>query len=181
MPGQQDTQNFADVADAHYRRIFRGALSLTGDRHLAEELVQETFLVALRKYENFTGAASLFTWLYGIMLNKYRDHCRRRRLLSRLGFVRAEDNLVATSNTGTENPSQADRAANRDDNHLLVEAVERLPFKLRTVIAMHYFDDMSLNEIAAILNCRLGTVKSRVFNARKRLYRTLKGKLRNGS
>ncbi len=78
MPGQRDCQEFADVVDTNYKRIFRGALSLTGDRRLAEEIVQETFILAFKKFDSFSGRASAFTWLYGIMLNKYRDHCRRR-------------------------------------------------------------------------------------------------------
>ncbi len=179
MPGPQHNHKFDEVVDAHYQRIFRGAVSVTGDRDLAEELVQETFLVAFKKFDSFAGTASPFTWLYGIMLNKYRDYCRRRKLLRRLGFARADHNPGETNNVRAEILPLADQVANRDDSQLLIKAVDRLPFKLRTVIAMHYFDDLSLIEIGKILSCRLGTVKSRVFNARKRLYQALKGKLRN--
>ncbi len=180
MPGQQDRQKFADVVDANYKRIFRGALSLTGDRRLADEIVQETFVLAFKKYDGFSGRASAFTWLYGIMLNKYRDHCRRRKMLRRLGFVRADANLGKTKNIEVAGSSPAAQLANHDEGELLTKAVERLPFKLRAVIAMHYFDDLPLKEIAGILNCRLGTVKSRLFNARKRLYHALRGKVKNG-
>jgi RNA polymerase sigma-70 factor (ECF subfamily) len=177
MPGQQDRQKFAEVVDANYRRIFRGALSVTGDRHLAEEIVQETFVLAFRKFDSFSERASAFTWLYGIMLNKYRDHCRRRKLLRRLGFVRAEANPVLTRNADSKEPSPSAEVGKSEESEFLVKAVERLPFKLRTVIAMHYFDDLPLVEIAEILKCRPGTVKSRLFHARKVLYQTLRGKI----
>lgn len=180
MPWQRDRQDFAEVVDANYKRIFRGALSLTGDRHLAEEIVQETFILAFRKFDSFSGRSSPFTWLYGIMLNKYRDHCRKKRLLRRLGFVRADTNPGETRNVEAADSSLGDELANSDEGELLTKAVDRLPFSMRTVIAMHYFDDLTLREIAGILNCRVGTIKSRLFNARKRLYHALRGKLKNG-
>jgi RNA polymerase sigma-70 factor (ECF subfamily) len=68
--------------------------------------------------------------------------------------------------------------ASRNEGELLMQAVDGLPFKMRTVIAMHYFHDLTLKEIAEVLGCSPGTVKSRLFNARKRLYRVLRGKVR---
>lgn len=179
MPEQEAREEFTEVVDACYERIFRGAVAVAGDRHLAEELVQETLVTAFKKFDHFSGNSSPFTWLYGIMLNKYRDHCRKKRLLRRLGFVGAGENREETNNVRAADIILADELASRDDCGVLVDAVGRLPFKLRTVTAMYYFDDLSLIEIGKILNCRLGTVKSRVFNARKRLYQALKGKLRN--
>jgi len=180
MPARQDRQKFADIADANYGRIFRGALSLTGDRHAAEEIVQETFLVAFRKFGRFTGKSSAFSWLYGIMLNKYREHFRKIRLVKRLGFVRANVNSGETGNVRPINSPAGVELANSEESELLMKAVDRLPFKLRAVVAMHYFDDLSLRDIAEILNCRPGTVKSRLFNARKRLYQSLRGKVKDG-
>jgi RNA polymerase sigma factor (sigma-70 family) len=86
MPGQQNCEKFAEVVGACYQRIFRGALSVSGDPHLAEEIVQETFVLAFRKFDTFSGNSSPCTWLYRIMLNKYRDHYRRKKLLRRLGL-----------------------------------------------------------------------------------------------
>jgi RNA polymerase sigma-70 factor (ECF subfamily) len=181
MPEQEAREKFTEVVDACYQRIFRGALAVAGDRHLAEELVQETFVTAFKKFDRFSGNSSPFTWLYGIMLNKYRDHCRKKKLLRRLGFVRPGDSRVEADNVGDADIILSGELASRDDCGVLVEAVNRLPFKMRTVIAMHYFDDLPLDEIAGILKCHVGTVKSRLFNARKRLHHTLKGKLKDGA
>jgi RNA polymerase sigma-70 factor (ECF subfamily) len=180
MPEQKARETFAEVVDACYERIFRGAVAVAGDRDLAEELVQETFVTAFKKFDRFSGNSSPFTWLYGIMLNKYRDHCRKKRLLRRLGFVRAGENRVEANNVGAADIILADELASRDDCGVLVDAVGRLPFKLRTVTAMYYFDDLPLDQIAGVLNCRVGTVKSRLFNARERLCQALKGKLKDG-
>jgi len=173
-------KHFADedeIVDAYYERIYRGALSLTWDKDLAEEIVQETFVAALRKLESFSGRTSVFTWLYRIMLNKYRDHCRRKGLLRRLGFVRAEAHRSRTEIVKSGDASPAAELAISEERQLLKCAVDRLPEKLQIVVIMHYFNGMPLNEVAQVLNCRLGTVKSRLYSARRRLYQMLQAKL----
>ena len=175
MPDQRDHQTFDEIVDAYYHRMFRGALSVTGDKHLAEEIVQETFLSAFRKFDTFSGRSSVFIWLYTIMLNKHRDHCRKIKLLKRLGFVRADDGVTGSATSGSSSPYA--ELAKSEKRELLREAVYKLPVKLREVVAMHYFDDLSLNEVAKMLDCNLETVKSRLFRSRKRLRQTLRGKL----
>lgn len=169
----------AEVVNAYYERIFRAALSLTWDRHLAEEIVQETFLSAFKKLDSFSGRSSLFTWIYRIMLNKYRDHCREKSLLRRLGFVRAVINPTLTKTVSSADPSPAAQLTISEERQLLKNEVDKLPAKLRVVVTMHYFDDLPLKQIAEILNSRLGTVKFRLFDARKRLYQALQGKLKD--
>jgi len=179
MSGQEKSQEFAEVVDAYYERIFRGALSVTRDRRLAEEIVQETFVSAFKKFDSFSGRSSVFTWLYRIMLNNYCRHCRRKKLMSRLGFVQGDANSSQTRSVMSRNSSPAAEVANSEERELLRKAVDELPAKLRVVVALHYFDGLPLNEIAGILGCRLGTVKSRLFDARKRLCRTLQGNLQD--
>jgi RNA polymerase sigma-70 factor (ECF subfamily) len=178
MPDQQDHQSFDEIVELYYERIFRGALSVTGDKHLAEEIVQETFLSAFRKFDTFSGRSSVFSWLYTIMLNKHRDHCRRIKLLKRRGFVRTGADPEPTKTVTTGSPSPYAELAKSEKSELLRKAVYRLPIKLREVVAMHYFDDLSLSEVAKILDCNLETVKSRLFRSRKRLRQSLRGKLR---
>jgi RNA polymerase sigma-70 factor (ECF subfamily) len=177
MSDQQDHQEFDQIVDAYYERIFRGALSVAGDRHLAEEIVQETFLSAFRKFDTFSGRSSVFNWLYTIMLNKHRDHCRRVKLLKRLGFVRGSVDPERTITATSSRSSPYAELAKSEKREFLRKAVYRLPVKLREVVAMHYFDDLSLNEVAEILDCNLETVKSRLFRSRKRLWQALRGKL----
>jgi len=177
MSGQEKKPDFAEVVEAHYERVLRGALSVTRDRHLAEEIVQETFLSAFRKFDSFSGKSSVFTWLYRIMLNNCCKHHRRKKLLRRLGFVRSEANPNLAQSVSSENSSPAGEAAASEQKELLMRAVDKLPARLRMPVSMHYFDDLTLKEIAEVLNCRLGTVKSRLFQARKRLCETLQKEL----
>ncbi len=173
MSGQQQPQDFGQVVDAYYERIFRGAMSVARDRHLAEEIAQETFVAAFRKFDGFSGRSSVFTWLYRIMLNNYCRHCRRKSLLRRLGFVRSSSNPGQVTHVESGDCSPATELASAERRELVVKAVDGLPTNLRMVVAMHYFDGLDVKEIAEVLNCGLGTVKSRLFNARKRLCRTL--------
>ncbi len=177
MSGQNEKQDFAQVVDSHYQRIFRAAVSLTRDCHLAEDVAQETFLAAFRKFDAFSGRSSVFTWLYRIMLNNFSKHWRRRSLLRRLGFVRMSDNLDGSVGLSSGNPSPSAELVNSEERKLLMKTVDGLPAKLRVVVAMHYFDEMPLKEIAEVLQCGLGTVKSRLFHARKRLCKKLQREL----
>jgi RNA polymerase sigma-70 factor (ECF subfamily) len=177
MSGEEKKPDFADVVEAYYDRVLRGAVSVARDRYLAEEIVQETFLSAFRKFDSFSGKSSVFTWLYRIMLNTYCKHHRRKKLLRRLGFVPAESNPALTRRVSSGGLSPDARVANSEESKLLLNAVDRLPAKLRIPVSMHYFDDLTLKEIAEVLNCRLGTVKSRLFQARKRLCEFLQKEL----
>jgi RNA polymerase sigma-70 factor (ECF subfamily) len=177
MSGHDKAEDFARVVDEHYSRVLRAAVSVARDRCLAEEIVQETFLAAFRKFGSFSGKSSLFTWLYRIMLNQYCRHYRREKLRRRLGFVRGENHSRQVENAESRNASPAAEAVNSEERRLVLEALERLPMKLRVPVAMHYLDGLPLNEIAEVLRCRLGTVKSRLFQARRRLCDVLRRRL----
>ena len=178
MPDHRDHQGFDAVVDAYYERILRGALSVTGDRYLAEDIVQETFLSAFRKFDRFSGKSSAFTWLYAIMLNKFRMHCRKEKRRNRLGSLPIGDHPGWPDNVAWSHRSPYAELANSELSESLIEAIYKLPVKLREVVAMHYFDDLRLTEVAGILGCRLATVKSRLFRSKERLRQTLRGRLR---
>ena len=180
MSGPDKKQDFAEVVETHYDKIFRGAVSVSGDRHLAEEIVQDTFVSAFRTFDSFSGRSSVFTWLYRIMLNNYCKHCRKKKLLRRLGFVRTRDGVASTSSARSPAPSPPEILAKAEQRQLLMTAMESLGPKLRIVVAMRYFDDLPLSQMAEILGCQLGTVKSRLHSARKKLCRTLQKEPQGG-
>lgn len=177
MSGPDKKQDFAKVVEAHYDRILRGAVSVSRDRHLAEEIVQDTFVSAFRKFDSFSGRSSVFTWLYRIMLNNYCKHCRKKKLLRRFGFVHADGNPGETNHLKSRAPSPAASLARAEEREFLLQAINTLRPKLRIVVAMRYFDGLPLNKIATILGCQPGTVKSRLFSARKKLCQILQKEL----
>jgi RNA polymerase sigma-70 factor (ECF subfamily) len=142
-------------------RLFRSAVLLGGGEELAEELVQETFVQAIRSAAKFRGQSAVFTWLYGILLNVNR---KRYRKSFRLIFT---DQPPERPEETPANPAwamDADVVAN-----LVAETLLQLSLKHREVIVLHYYEDMSIDDIATQVRVGSGTVKSRLHYARERL------------
>lgn len=145
--------------DEHFARIHRAALMLTGNPWDADDLAQETFLV-LAKVRRFAGKSSLYTFLYGILLNLERRHRRRagtwRRKLRVLWSAAGEERPTAGS---AEQEVEV-----REWNRGLWGEVARLPDGQRQALVLRFSEHLSYEEIAEALGCPVGTVKSRIHN-----------------
>ncbi len=150
----------AQASQQHFARIHRAALVLTGNPWDADDLAQETFLVVARAADRFAGRSAIYTWLYGILLNL--DRRERRRTGARRRKLQ-----VLWSNEATE-----DRAAPAADAPLEVAEwkkslwakVAELPDGQRQTLVLRFSERLSYEEIAIVLECPLGTVKSRIFH-----------------
>ena len=143
-----------------YARSFRTACLILGNRHDAEEAVQEAFLRAWRFRASLGTGADVRPWLYRVVVNtcnsKLRQEIphRERRTL---------DGDLATISLVEDAPSGV--ASSRD----LVKALQDLPTHLRVVVVLRYYADLSEREIAIAIGRRQGTVKSRLHEARRLL------------
>jgi len=156
-----------DLADAlrdHFARIRRAALVLTGNPWDADDLAQETFLTLTRQQTAFQGRSSLYTWLYGILLNLER---RERR---RSGLRRRKLRVLWTHET----PAADARMEVSEWRRGLWSQVARLPDGQRQALVLRFSEHLSYDEIAAVLSCPLGTVKSRIFNGLQSLRNMLR-------
>lgn len=133
------------------------------DRALAEDAVQETFLKAYRSLASFRGECSEKTWLMKIAINTCCD-LRRAHRLRRIDPCRIPDLLPQTAEPFT----QAEEA--------LVTQVMRLPRKLREVILLYYYQDMTVTEIAVSLGISQSSVSGRLKRAREKLRALLEGR-----
>ena len=133
------------------------------DRGLAEDAVQETFLKAYRKLDQFRGECSEKTWLTKIAVNTCAD-------LRRGGWFRHVDRRV----TPDMLPESAEEPARRDED--LTLAVMNLPYKLRQAITLYYYQDMGVREIAEALGIAQPTVSTRLRRGREKLRRALEGR-----
>jgi RNA polymerase sigma-70 factor, ECF subfamily len=164
----------ADVDNAsreHFARIHRAALVLTGNPWDADDLAQETFLVLARQSNSYAGRSALYTWLYGILLNlerrERRRHGLRRRKLRVLWSHEAE---APRSTPAAETPLEvAEWRAG------LWGQVARLPDGQRQALVLRFSERLSYEEIAEVMQCPLGTVKSRLFHALGALRESLAG------
>ena len=147
--------------------LFNYLLSLVGERAVAEELLQETFLGLWQGAGRFRGRSSVRTWLYRIAHHKAVDCLRRRR-----PQVTLESLLLPSSEDGPE------EAAERT---LRAEAVRRALAELspeqRAVVELTFVHGFSYREIAGVLDCPVGTVKSRMRHALRYLKASLNGAL----
>jgi len=158
-----DSQALTALYDRHARAIFAFLCRLTGDAAAAENLLQDTFLAAWQGAATFRRRSSVRTWLFGIAHHKAGHWLRRHRPLP----LEERDDLPDPSPAV---PELADAAWERER---VTAALAQLPHEQRTVLELTFYHGLSCAETAEVMDCPVGTVKSRAYLARKRLARLL--------
>jgi RNA polymerase sigma-70 factor (ECF subfamily) len=142
---------------------FRFCLSqLRGDRDLAADATQETALRFLRQLPTFRGESQLQTWSLSIALNVVRETRRRR----------ANESLDAKQDAIAATPRVA--RLNEDENALLKQTLASLSDRQRQAITLRFFEELSVDQTATVMNCATGTVKATVHQALRALREKLK-------
>jgi RNA polymerase sigma-70 factor (ECF subfamily) len=153
--GQLD---FQQLVESHGDRLIRSAFLLCGDASEAQDLVQETFVQALKGASRFRGDSSDYTWLYGILRNLCFRHLRIRKRLSIREEVVPEPEETASDLIQSESDVKFCSAR-------LSEALQSLSPDHREVILLRYYENLRIEEIALRTGVSNGTVKSRVHYA----------------
>jgi RNA polymerase sigma-70 factor (ECF subfamily) len=148
----------AEAFDTSYRRLVAQLYAVTGDRAEAEDAVQEAFARAVASGRKWRHVVNREAWLRTVAVNHVRTRARRRRL-----FQRARSRI----STPAESPGVT------EDHVAVVEAMRHLGEAQRLVLAMHYFADLSVADVAAELGLPPGTVKTRLMRGREALQRHL--------
>ena len=171
---QDDLTAFEALFARHRAPIFRVAVGLTGDRQLAEEILQETFTRAHQHRASLRADVSPLPWLHRVALNLCYDALGRKRP--------PVTPLDATAHGVIRDPGAGpSEAAEREELSLIVrDCMAALPPKYASVLALYYLQRMSLQEVADTLDLQLGTVKSRVHHGLRRLRAVLEGDHRFG-
>jgi RNA polymerase sigma-70 factor (ECF subfamily) len=142
---------------------------LAGNRQDADDLYQQTWLKAIQKAQSYRHK-SFRNWLYTICINTYRDQCRkanrREKVTDDLLDAETKDYVIASASDGV---SAESAAIAKLDKKQLIDLVNRLPDKHRLPIVLHYFEDMDYSECAGVLKVPVGTIKSRLNSAKKKL------------
>lgn len=161
--------DIGEVTREHFARIHRAALVLSGNPWDADDLAQETFLVLASKWERFQGRSSVYTWLYGILLNLDRRE-RRRHGIRRRKLKIVWENEPSQERTGptAEMPIEVS-----EWKKSLWNSVAMLPDSQRYSLVLRFSEGLRYDEIAVVLDCPLGTVKSRIFHGLAALRRIL--------
>ena len=171
-----DETAFAALVEKYKRTVYRIAMQITQNHADADDVMQESFIKAYRSIHTFRQDAAFETWLYRIAVNEALNFVKRRDRRREYAFDEETEAAI--------DPVTLRKAQEARDPHLLAEkaelrhwvtkAVNSLSLKHRTVVHLHEFEGLTHAEIAAILNCSEGTVRSRLHYARKKLRTLLK-------
>jgi len=159
--------------------LYRYAMVLVRNRTEAEDLVQETYVRALKAMGSLRPDSNIKAWLFTILRNVWRNQLRRRRASPDLVEIDADE---ANANVVVE-PSPDPHAVYVSDmeSNYVREAIAQLPSDFREVIVLREFEDLSYQEIADLLKCPTGTVMSRLGRARSKLRALLSSTLQTPS
>lgn len=174
---QKDETALRAVMNMYGDYLLRSAYLMVKDLQLAEELVQDAFIIAFRKIDQLEEPAKLKSWITTILLNLCRSKMRRKSF--RFSFFSMNEDDTQWEDVDEETPESY--LIEQVDNQELSQAILQLDFKYREVITFYYFNELSVIEIAELLKKSESTVKSRLMRARQKLKSILeKGADRDG-
>src|SRR5271166_2674926 len=155
---------FEDVYGGHFEFVFRSARRLGVDPSAVDDVVQETFLVAHRRLEEFEGRSSLRTWLFGILRRIVRDH---RRTARRKSPERAPGDRVDLEALRSREAGPHERAEEAEAVRILYALLDALDEDKREVFVLAELEQMRVPEIADAIDVNLNTVYTRLRAARR--------------
>ena len=164
-----DAAAFGPLVEKYRQRVWRLAYQVLHDREEAWDVAQEAFVRAFHSLSSFRGQSAFYTWLFRITVNVATDRHRQRGAQARAfgpERVTEEEWTRSMPDPGRGPDQEATRAEQRER---IRRALDALPPKARTIIMLSDVEGLSYREIAEVLNCPIGTVMSRLHNARKRL------------
>jgi RNA polymerase sigma-70 factor (sigma-E family) len=161
-----DVADVAEVYHACYRRLVVQLYAFTTDLVEAQDVVQEAFARAVARPNGFAGIDNPEAWLRTVALNVVRRRWRRRKVLD---LILLRERPVARP--AESDPTRTDADLKTD----LTQALDAIPRSYREVIVLHYYADLSVEEVSAALNIPAGTVKSRLSRGRAALAALLTG------
>ena len=167
-----DQSAFTELLRRYQKRVFSTALHLTGNRHDADDVTQDTFIRAYRGLATFDGRADFFTWLYRITINTGLNHLRSKKraaTIARAGAAEVEKEGGRPEKFGVRERTPAEWATINEHYQRVLGAISELSPTLRITLVLATVEGLSYREIAEILEIPEGTVAWRVNEARKQL------------
>lgn len=159
---------FDELVIKYQCRIARVVTRYVNDPSESLDITQEAFIKAYRSLDKFHFNSSFYTWLYRIAVNTAKNHliANGRKLPTFDGEPKDIDNL-SKGETNVEYCSPENLLISEEINTIFHDEVEKLPIELRTAIQLRDVDGMTYDQIAHIMGCPIGTVRSRIYRARE--------------
>ncbi|MGE4498161.1 MAG: sigma-70 family RNA polymerase sigma factor [Deferribacterales bacterium] len=158
-----DAASYELLIRKYQSKLFSTVLHMVKNRELAEDIVQESFLRAFRKLDTLNNRSQFYPWIKRIALNMALNHFEKEKRVLDVETDEDESSFFENIASG-ESPEEL--TLKEEMKRYVRMFVDSLPDRLRVVIILREVEDMSYEEIAEMLNIPLGTVRSRLFNAR---------------
>ncbi|HEX6895679.1 MAG TPA: sigma-70 family RNA polymerase sigma factor [Bryobacteraceae bacterium] len=174
-----DDQAYEVLIQRYQQPVYNLVCRLLNDPCDASDIVQEVFLKVFRNIGNFRHGSSLKTWIYRIAVNEAYNHRRwfSRHQRQEVAFGPDESAPAHADSFADPSRSPFEEAAGHETRALVEAALEKLNPKFRAAVVLRDIEDLSYEEIAAVLEVSLGTVKSRILRGREALRKILEGRL----
>ncbi len=174
-----DVAAFDQLIIKYRERVYSVVYNLCGNREDGADLAQTTFIKAFQSVNRFQGQSSFFTWLYRIAVNATLTHLRKNRLRTFFSFEQINEEDKSSEIIGAlTDKTGGDRALFvKELQEKLNEALQKLSIKHRMVVTLFEIDGLSHSEIAEIMGCSVGTVRSRLHYAKQLLQAELQSYL----
>ena len=177
-----DVKSFEQLISSHQKRIFNIAYRMLGNLEDANDVTQEALVKAYYGIKNFKGKSSFSTWLYTIVNNACIDFIRKNRKTDMIYLDREYETGDGTYKVqlGDDENTPEELFEKKEVRKLVQESIGELSCDHRKIIILRDIEHFSYKEIAQILGCPEGTVKSRISRAREGLKTIIKEKLKDG-
>jgi RNA polymerase sigma-70 factor (ECF subfamily) len=171
-----DVAAFDQLILKYRERVYAMIYNMTSNREDAADLTQDSFIKAFQSINRFQGQSSFFTWLYRIAINSALTHIRKNKLRSFFSFDKVHEDAAVSSiiNQLTDKRDVQRDVFVSELQERLNEAMQKLSIPHRTVVTLFEIDGLSHEEIADIMDCSVGTVRSRLHYAKQLLQSELK-------
>ena len=171
-----DKKAFGMLVEKYQRRLNRLLSRMVRDQSEIEDIVQDSFIKAYRAIDNFRGDSAFYTWLYRIGINTAKNHLvklgKRPKAMNEVEIEEIENFEDAPDLRSHETPESTMMSSEIVAS--VNQTIEALPDELKEAISLREMDGLSYEEISDLMNCPIGTVRSRIFRAREAIAEKLK-------
>lgn len=175
---QGDRDAFNILVQTYQRQVINLAYGMLSDTEDATDAAQEVFIKVYRNIDRFEGKSSLSTWIYRITSNVCKDFLRKRtRTIQSVSiYESSEDDDDRPMEIKDSSPTPQEHMEITETQREVRKALDELPEEYKSVIVMYDLEGLSYDEISNVLQCPVGTIKSRLNRARKALKKNLSEK-----
>lgn len=175
-----DKRAFDLLVLKYQHKILGLVVRFVHDTQEAQDVAQEAFIKAYRALGNFRGDSAFYTWLYRIAINTAKNYLVAKGRRPPDTDVSVEDAEFYEGGHALKDIESPERALLRDEIEAAVhKAIKNLPEDLRTAVTLREFDGLSYEDIGKVMQCPVGTVRSRIFRAREAIDKVLQPLLQN--